>query len=303
MTIESVLSVYEPRDWRRLSPRLHVSATDLWEDLAPFPLDSPEARNLAAHMRREGYVQLAAVDWDLSLKDMAITVASVVRLGFPAVFAFVYDEFWIAFFKFHQMIASLLGETYAILPDFWAWHVDPTVAESGWAPHRDKGRRALLPDGRPKSLTLWLPLTDATSINGCMYVVPADRDPTYGTDAEGELKFALPDIRALPAVAGSALAWNQAVLHWGGHSAQRRMPPRISIALEFQRSDILAFNTPLLTPFKLPPFEMRLWLIGRQILRYRHMHEPSQEIVELAEILSRPGRAAASAIARRGPQR
>lgn len=106
-------------------------------------------------------------------------------------------------------------------PDFWAWYIDPNAAESGWPPHRDKGMRRPRPDGSPKSLTVWLPLIDAIPVKVCMYVVPADRDPTYNSTAEGPLRFALTDIRALPAQAGSILVWTQAIVHWGAHAAHR----------------------------------------------------------------------------------
>ena len=43
----------------------------------------------------------------------------------------------------------------------------------------DKGRRALFEDGSPKSLTTWIPLSNATALNGCMYIVPALHDPTF----------------------------------------------------------------------------------------------------------------------------
>jgi ectoine hydroxylase-related dioxygenase (phytanoyl-CoA dioxygenase family) len=197
----------------------------------------------------------------------------------PPVFAFHFDEFWLVLAQLRRVIATILGDGYVMLPDFWAWHVDPMTADSGWPPHRDKGRRALFPDGRPQSLTLWLPLTDATPINGCIYVVPADRDPTYNTAAEESLQFTLSDIRALPAAAGSILAWTQAIIHWGGHAASRDAPPRISLSCEFQRGDVAPFNSPLLPPAAMPDFATRHSLIGRQVLRYRQM-EPLDGALE-----------------------
>jgi hypothetical protein len=92
--------------------------------------------------------------------------------------------------------------------------------------------------GTPKSLTVWLPLTDATPLNGCVYVVPADRDPTYNTPDEQHLRFELSDIRALPAAAGSLLAWTQGIIHWGARTAPRQVGPRISLSSEFQRRNV-----------------------------------------------------------------
>ena len=94
----------------------------------------------------------------------------------PPVFAFVYDEFWSVCAKLAPLLGSLLTHDYRQLPDFWVWYVDPQVEASGWRPHRDKGPGSLLPDGSPKSVTVWIPLTDATPLNGCIYVVPSHLD-------------------------------------------------------------------------------------------------------------------------------
>jgi ectoine hydroxylase-related dioxygenase (phytanoyl-CoA dioxygenase family) len=151
-----------------------------------------------------------------------------------------------------------------------AWHVDPARGDSGWAPHRDKGRCSLFADGTPKILNLWLPLTDATPLNGCMYVVPADRDPTYNTAQESSLQFQLSDIRALPARAGSVLGWTQAVIHWGARTAERGGAPRISLGAEFQCADLPPFATPLLDPAVMPVLAVRLDVIAQSILRHTH---------------------------------
>jgi hypothetical protein len=69
------------------------------------------------------------------------------------------------------------------------------------------------------TLTSWIPLSDATPQNGCMYVVPAHLDPHYGKPTTPRSQ--LPDLslaRALPVRPGDYLVWNQAVLHWGGES-------------------------------------------------------------------------------------
>jgi hypothetical protein len=213
---------------------------------------------------------------------MAEAVARIRNLGLPPAFAFVYDEFWLVFAKLDGLIRSILGERYQLLPDFWAWYIDPAADEAGWKPHRDKGPMSLRSDGTAKSLTIWIPLTDATPLNSCMYMLPANRDPLYHVGGS-EVRFDPPDIRALPAGAGSILCWNQAVLHWGSRSAKHAPAPRISIAAEFQRGDEPAFREPLLAPLSLPNFRTRLALIAKQILQYRHMYplDPALEAVTL----------------------
>jgi ectoine hydroxylase-related dioxygenase (phytanoyl-CoA dioxygenase family) len=186
------------------------------------------------------------------------------------------------------MYGNILGP-YGMLPDFWIWNVDPAKGESGWKPHRDRGRMALRPDGRPLTLTTWIPLSDATPLNSCMYVVPAHADPTYGTPRENEYRFELPAIRALPAKPGEVLVWNQAVVHWGSRSSHLATESRISMAFEFQANDSPPFNTPILPPDKWVPFDLRLRLIAKQVLQYRHMYKVDPQIERVAaELVGQP---------------
>ena len=254
--------------WTNLAPTLHIADPTFWAQHEPecFP-----PTDFQTPLRREGYLRLDPPDGSDLIVGLATAIRSLHAHGIPPVFAFHYDEAWLLMARLRPLIAAILGPDYAMLPEFWAWHVDPATEDSGWPPHRDKGRRALLPDGTPLTLTVWLPLTDATPENGCMYVVPADRDPTYNTPEEAELRFALTDIRALPAVAGSVLAWNQAIIHWGAHAARRDATPRISLSCEFQRRDTAPFAESLLNPTRLPDFSTRQNLIARQLPRYQHM--------------------------------
>jgi hypothetical protein len=179
------------------------------------------------------------------------------------------------------VIGHFLGADYKMLPDFWAWHVDPRKAESGWGPHVDRLRHnPLAPDGTPLSLTCWIPLSNADPLNSCMYVVPAFLDPFYRRHMERQANPRPETIRALPAKPGDYLIWNQAVLHWGSPSSEFAESPRMSMAIEFQRGDISPFNAPLLD--RIPNFERRLNLLAKQILQYRHMYHFTEELVALA---------------------
>ena len=271
--------------WRALAPDLHLGDAAYWQAQQDLVLDQAALDALNELMLHEGYFQTSPVDWQLPLFDMANLIHTLRQLQIPPVFAFVYDEFWLACVKMAPVLARILGDDYVTLPNMWAWHIDPTADEHGWKAHRDRGRKTIFMDGRPKILSTWLPLTDATPTNGCMYVVPADRDPTYNTVDEMNLRFELQDIRALPAAAGSILAWNQAVLHWGAHSAPRNETPRISIGAEFQRRDVEAFSTPFLDPRAMLTFEARLQIIAEQFKRYRHHHPDDEGLAFLADHL------------------
>jgi ectoine hydroxylase-related dioxygenase (phytanoyl-CoA dioxygenase family) len=181
------------------------------------------------------------------------------------------------------VIESVLGPGFLRLPDFWVWFVDPKRGEKGWTPHRDKNRSTIREDGSPKSLTVWIPLTESTPLNGCIYMVPADRDPTYNTDRQNEWLFDYQDIRALPAAPGSILAWNQQVLHWGASGSLREINPRISVAVEFQAGDVPPYREPLSMANSVPSFDFRRQLIAKQILQYQHMYPLDPEVRAIAE--------------------
>lgn len=262
--------------WLSLAPGLRI------EDRARSDnIDSVEfSPALAAQFREDGYLQGSA-DWGADAKLMADAVRSLCAASLPPLFAYLFDEFWYPLFKLHNLYRALLGDRYCLLPDLWVFNVDPSRGEAGWRPHRDKGRRALFEDGSPKSLTTWIPLSCATPLNGCLYVVPAQQDPTYATADENEMRFEYQSIRALPARAGDFFIWNQALFHWGGKTSPRASETRVSIAFQLQRGDIPPFGTPLLDPTRVVPFEARLDLVARQLYRHRHMYELDPSLVRV----------------------
>jgi ectoine hydroxylase-related dioxygenase (phytanoyl-CoA dioxygenase family) len=268
--------------WRRHFPALAIGG----EGPAPAVAAPPDAAIKAERMAEDGYVQGRAEALARLAPPLAAAVTKLKAMALPPPFLFLFDEAWQAFAALAPDLSLFLG-AWRILPDFWVWHVDPTAGEAGWTPHVDKGARALDADGRPLSLTAWIPLTPATPLNGCIYVVPASRDPQYGAGAgQRTTPFALPAVRALPVEPGDYLIWNQAVLHWGGASSRFAESPRLSMALEFQRADIAPFNRPLIDPAAPLPFSERLRLVGKQILQYRHMYPLTGEMERLARALT-----------------
>jgi hypothetical protein len=266
--------------WLARAPGLHIGGDEVRKALRAYRPTNSQAVDLDERLLDDGYFRLAH-DFGLDLKMMADTVRRFSAAGIPPVFCFLYDEFWAPFHGLDAVYGGILGP-YGLLPDFWIWNVDPSKGESGWKPHRDRGYGSLRPDGRPVSLTTWIPLSEANPLNSCMYVVPAKSDPTYGTPKENEWRFELPAIRALPANPGEVLIWNQAVLHWGSRTSKRATESRISMAFEFQSNDSKPFNKPILPPDKWVPFDMRLRLIAKQVLQYRHMYKVDPKIEKVA---------------------
>ena len=271
----------EIETWRAFAPHLHIADPALLPAARLFALADSQSTAAQAQIIQEGYFQIYNLNWGLDLPRMAETVRALSRAGLSPAFAFLYDEFWIPFRRIDPIIKSLLGP-YAVVPDFWAWNVDPARAESGWAPHRDRGAVSLFPDGSPKSLTIWIPLTPATPLSSCMYIVPRGADPTYATAQENEHSFSHQGIRALPALPGDVLIWNQAVLHWGSQASKLAPESRISIAMQFQRLDQPPMREPLMNPATIVPFETRLRLIVAQVMGYRNLYTVSPAIEKFA---------------------
>mmetsp|Transcript_25099 Transcript_25099/g.78730 ORF Transcript_25099/g.78730 Transcript_25099/m.78730 type:complete len:315 (-) Transcript_25099:261-1205(-) len=274
--------------------------------------DSDDYRPMA-RMKREGYVKLEAEDapdWQLDFDKMVGAMDELHALGLPVAYAFVFDEFWTAFWRLHELLNELLGEGYLRLPDLWAWRVDHTTQEAGWSSHRDRrlapndttSERAfgnfIFPDGAPMSATAWIPLTNATTLNGCMYILPADRDPLYGenlmlpTQVEDHMpnfwRDNLQNIRALPVDRGGALVWNQNVFHWGSRASPQATQPRYSISTEFQSGKVPQMSVTkrveagLFTYGPTDPrgslnFPQRLDILADLVKKYHHMHFLSAE--------------------------
>lgn len=297
MTVESSAQRSSPAS---LAINLPLLQAQWWQSLAPelslthsphaatptLALNPGSAAAMQQQMLQEGYVQGSVALWTLPLRAMISVIEQLKASALPPVFAFVYEEFWLLARQLGNAVSTLMGGAYYLLPDFWAWHVDPRCDESGWAAHRDKGYSALMPDGRPRSVTLWIPLTAATPLNSCVYVVPADRDPTYGQENDHEWRFAYQDIRALPVAPGDFVIWNQALLHWGSHASTRGGAARVSVAFEFQRADLPPMNRPLMQPDIMPTFVDRLHLIGKQVLQYQHMYPLEPNLAEIAKAMA-----------------
>ena len=262
--------------WLQFAPELNIEALEIKEPLAALGTDSQDL------MIKEGYVNLRDLDLGFDFGKLESVISKLASQDLLPVFAFAYDEFWLLQAKFKNILGGFLGEDYKMLPAFWAWHLDPAKQEAGWEPHRDRDRHALEADGSPLAVTLWIPINEANPMNGCIYLVPANRDRAYGTERETSFDFEYAAVRALPAKPGDALIWNHAILHWGARASERAASPRMSIALEYQRGDINQMKDIIIEAQSLPSFEQRLDLIARQIVSYTHMYDFDKSMIEFA---------------------
>jgi hypothetical protein len=270
------------RFWTELNPELKIEEPQV---ASLFAVDDAWRNDLLSDLLTEGYFHLGP---RLPAEHVVRMRTALLRLRarrIPPVFMYVYDDFYNLSGYLRGLLAVVLGDDFRVLPDLYAWCVEPGPSERGWHAHRDRGFECLRSNGMPKSISIWVPLTEATPWNGCMYVMPAGRDPHYVTRAKQYDVKALHDIRALPAEPGSVLGWTQALLHWSGRSSRRAVEPRLSFSIEYQRGDEPAFNEPLLDPQVLPPFERRLGLIGKQIQQYQHMLNQDMGFERVGELL------------------
>jgi hypothetical protein len=277
----SLLQATSPAYWQSLwsGPSAACEATDF---------ELPET--LQTKLVSKGYVSVPDVVPDLVLEEVISAARAVEAAGWLPTFAFLYDAPWrlARLPAVRKIVAELMGAGYRQLPDFWAYHVQN--GERGYRPHREVSRDEMVgPDGLPRSITVWIALSDATLENGCIYVIPRDLeqqplDPEeYGDDPTALIPYLLHRARALPVSAGSLLAWNHLILHWGSFSNPDTPNARRSISFEFIRGDVepslhphsilpadLGPQFPLTLGLDepLPSFAARLFLVARNIRHY-----------------------------------
>jgi hypothetical protein len=276
--VESYLQhALDPAYWQRLNPDLSIGARRSADRLEVAPLAPAETTTQLAKLRREGYFQTPPVLVPEILGRMRHAITNLRREHWPAVFAYVYDEFWevVRSPSIVRLASDFLGSGYRQNSRIWAFYVAPSRGARGWHPHADTGDKS--------RLTVWVPLSDATLDNGCMYVVPRDRlsDDLRGdyhaldNITHAQLNRLLQSSRALPTPAGAFLGWDHELIHWGSVSAGH-VEPRISLAMEFAAPDAVttADESPLFEMASVPPFVDRLRAIARG-LRIYSSYEPA----------------------------
>ena len=190
--------------------------------------------------------------------------------------AFLEDAMWDLVDLVIPVAREALAHDVALRPAFWAWRVAPN--SSGWAPHRDGPDRSHDDNGELACITIWIPLTDATTRNGCIHVVPSEWDIAYRSGRQNAVVWDQKTVRALPAAAGSVLGWTHSLLHWGGRCAPDASP-RLATSFEMIRTD-LAAREPLTYPAGWrPAVSERKAVMDQMRHQYSHMLD-SQMLIE-----------------------
>ena len=249
-----------PDYWRALAPDLQV--TDL-----PWASEqtTPAVLAQASEYRTTGIAAFEAV----LPKDVILPLAAVldvlVARGIPTPFLFIFDETWQIYQRLDGLIANLMGNDYLLGGDLWAWKLDRM--SSGWSPHVDAMFKVpdLRPSGDPNYASLWISLTDTDESNGCIRAVPRGAEDPPARPSTPDLP-SLATALAVPE--GSLLSWAPDIVHWGGSVDESASFGRKSFAIFAQRGDMPALTWDMVKVGESVPFNYRLGLICRQLLRY-----------------------------------
>ncbi len=279
-----------------------LNSKDFWQDFADpgFHINKEDLQDKVIInksldiddelFKKEGYLHLKE-GFNIDFDKYTNFLKKMHEFDLPCVFAFVYDEFWQMHNQLIHHVNHFLDDDSRLIPSPWIWYVDSdkekalldqslggnknqeiktrSIFSGFYGPHRDKGKKALFEDGSPKILSFWLPLSEASPLNSCIYIVPADKDPSYNTEEETSWSFSRTDIRALPAEPGDILFWNEAVVHWGSRPANRKnLKPRISIGFEYIKSNFKETCYPNYKFGYYPDFQTRLAVIATQFRLY-----------------------------------
>ena len=229
------------QDWENICPQLTIEAPTVH---APIELTPTTLDQIAGSFWGRGFLQLAPQFTAAELSRIVDGMTALKAAKIAPVYIYLFDQPWLLFEKLRPLLTHFLGDDYALLPNFWAWHLD-AMGEAGWPVHRDCDAQTVFDVGGDKmamSLSLWVPLTNVDEANGCMYVVEYGNE--IGKDDEAA---ATP----LPAAAGSVLGWPQDVLHFGGKYMAGAKNPRLSLSFEFQNTAFDPLGVPLLDTQKL----------------------------------------------------
>lgn len=257
-------------EWGDLCPSLSIGESIVAD---PYSFSEAFLAKIADQFWENGFLEIPSVFGELELQTLIEAMICLEQAKIPPAFIYIYDQPWALFERLRLLISHFLGEEYAVLPNLWAWHMRKPGA-TGWPPHRDCDSETVFnvgPDQMLMSLSLWLPLTSVDEANGCMYVIPRQKEEKLSSNGVLEWGKIKSFGNALPAPAGSVLGWPQDLVHWGGTFTEKAKEPRISLSFEFQNTSFAPLATPLLNTANPPPFEQRISLIQEQFAKYRHI--------------------------------
>ena len=258
--------------WKELNPDADIT-DDPWElDLNSDPWPDGSADIVRKDLEKEGYAVSACCFSQSKLKPLISIILNVVRAGHRPAYALVYDDFYRFFSEVGKYLQLVFRSDVLLVPDEFDVHYVPTSDRAaGSKPHRDNidAKDYLDTEGVPELLNVWIPLTDATLANSCIYVLPANQDPAFRQTVAGNNVHSTMDdaslqaVRAVPADAGTLLFWAPSLLHWGSRSSDKADAPRVSVACYFQSAKAVRFHPTAMPMAGTLSFQSRIDLIDK----------------------------------------
>jgi hypothetical protein len=234
-------------------------------------------------------------DGDLELDALLQTMYAIRDAGLDPTWVYMYDATWRVVERFRASLEDeCFGGATTLNFDVLAWFVDPTHDEktTAFTPHRDRqpddAPGSFHADGMAKYCTIWLPLTNATPRNSCLYCVPKGIDPGYTAgdsddlDGPSPLEIALKDkaayqsVRALPVERGGAVCFTHRLIHWGSVGDGGRDGPRINLSFGFADPEFEPAYLLNARRGTIPTVAERAGLIAGQMISYHERFPPSK---------------------------
>ena len=238
------------------------------------------------------------------------------EIGLNPTWSLVFDNFWTLARRVEKLVQEISGgEENRLNFDALVWRVENETEEgrtmndekknkmTAFTPHRDrqpKGedtRKSFREDETPKYCTIWIPLTNATCENSCLYVIPRKCDEGYmdgDDDADLEKtplekclkdKKAYQNITACPVEVGEAVVFSHRTIHWGSKPRDNyEGEPRVNVSFgfsddSFEKAYLKNRNNVKVTEDQddvksLPTLKERLVLIASQMIVYHERFPP-----------------------------
>jgi hypothetical protein len=216
---------------RNLSEGLHIT-----DSIPKVPRRGSEGDTAeASWLARDGYAVLKDAVVDVrQRRAIGAAMRRCVEDNLPATFVYLLDEVWMIGEELRLRISAMLRQPYVLEEDGWAWWIPP--GQRGWVAGAHRDNPTLCNREAPERLSVWVALDDVPANRACIYLVPLDRDPSYPSDLRKGVA-PLEWVRAAPIDAGTALVWNENLLHWGTANDERSGAPRVVISFTARRAD------------------------------------------------------------------
>jgi len=319
----SVDELTDPSTWLAICPFLTCSVTRSELDDGSS-INGQLIASAGRQMKSRGYFSVPPEQFDLKRTNLvellARGVLELMKHGFPPLFILMYDESWLMTRIIQQFVPAACGEGGQPRPrhvgDFYVFAVLNAREQASLGPesfkqryrpsgpHRDRptaGPSTFSPLLMPQYCSIWLALSDATTSNSCLYVVPLASDKGYylSGDAHGSEGGVDEPVRiesciAQPLKAGGLLCFSHRLLHWGSaleqwaleedglrsseedgedEPAEAEALPRIAFTTAFAQD---SFEQSYFSEERFPmdgstPLSLRLGLVAGQSIQYEHL--------------------------------